>query len=65
MDAPCKDCAYRRPNCHSICAAYREFRQACNDRMAERLRNYMANKDMFAHQENLHQKIRRHTHATK
>lgn len=65
MDAPCKDCEYRRPNCHSICAAYREFRQVCNDRMAERLRNYMANKDMFAHQENLHQKIRRHTHATK
>lgn len=65
MDAPCKDCEFRRPNCHSICAAYKDYRQACDDQIVERLRNYMANKDMFAHQENLHQKIRRQTHATK
>lgn len=65
MDAPCKDCEYRRPNCHSICAAYKDYRQACDDQIATRMREHMAQTDMFAHHAALHQKIRRHTHATK
>ena len=36
MEAPCKECADRRPLCHSECEAYRTFRAEKDRQCAER-----------------------------
>lgn len=34
-NAPCKDCPYRHPTCHSDCADYLEYREKANAKLEE------------------------------
>ena len=38
VEAPCKDCAKRQLHCHSICEAYREYRQYREQVYAEKMK---------------------------
>lgn len=43
MISPCKECAERFPGCHASCPLYGKFREACDNRRAERNRQIPTN----------------------
>ena len=38
MVSPCLDCDFRNANCHAVCEMYAKFRDDCDVRRSERIR---------------------------
>lgn len=57
--APCLDCEYRYPNCHSKCTAYIDFVERNNAAKAEIARTKAGEQSYLAYQSSLASAIRR------